>query len=193
MSRSIYDRCEQPVGRWWLALLVGIFAIAVGFIVLINPAESYFAVALWLGVSVFVSGLLTLLLALSTDNYFVHRGWIIFVSVLDIIIGILLMFNILLSETMLPLIFGLWLLYRGISTMMQGLDLKQYGVRDAGWVIFGSAIVIAISLAVLWLPTTVGVGAVVVTVAVAFIIFGVTQISLSSRLCGVHRRARELM
>lgn len=193
MKRNIQEQREHLVGSWWLSIIVGVVAVVIGFIVMVNPTHSYFTFSLWLGLAMVIAGIFGLVQSLTSHNYFVRRGWIIAASILDIIIGFVLMFNIILSALMLPIIFGAWLLYRGVVALLQGLDLKSYGVRDAGWVIFGSAIIIAISLAVLWLPDTLGVEVVVLFVAIAFITFGVTQIALAYRLYDVHRRAKEMM
>lgn len=192
MGYDIYDRCERLIKRWWLMLIVGVVAVAAGFIVMINPAEGYRAISLWMGLSVLVSGVLGLIVSLSSHNYFVHRLWIVIASLLDVVIGIMLLTNLLLSETILPIVFGVWLMYRGVVTLMQGLDMKGYYVRDAGWVIFGAVLIIAIAFAVLWLPSTVGVGSVVLYVAVAFIVYGMSQVSLAYRLHDIHRRAKAM-
>ena len=180
------------VRHWWLSLIVGIVAVAIGFIVLVNPAKSYLAFSVWLGVVIFVSGVLSLVQSLSSRNYFVSRGWIIAASIADIIIGLMLMFNIALSAVMMPVLLGIWLFYRGVVLLMQGVDMRSYRVRDAGWVIFGAVLMIIISIAVLWMPMSFGVEVVILFVAIAFITYGVSQISLAFRLYDVHRRAKQL-
>lgn len=95
------------------------------------------------------------------------------------------MLNFLLSVAIIPVLFGIWLLYRGFVTLVQGITLRSSGVRDAGWVIFSSVIVIAISLAVLFVPEIIGVAAVVIFVAIALMAYGVSRISLGFRLATV--------
>lgn len=192
MESNIYDKTERLIKHWWLSLIVGIAAVAVGFIVLVHPTASYYTFATWLGIVVLVSGIAGLIQAFGTKNYFVHRGWLVVASVADIIIGILLIFNTLLSAVVMPVLLGAWLLYRGCAMLAQGFDLRHYGVRDAGWVVFYAAVIIAIAIAVLWLPSTLGVEAVILFVAIAFIAYGVSMVSLGFRLWDIHRRAREL-
>lgn len=192
MESNIYDKTERLIKHWWLSLIVGIAAVAVGFIVLVHPTASYYTFATWLGIVVLVSGIAGTIQAFGTKNYFVHRGWLVVASVADIIIGILLIFNTLLSAVVMPVLLGAWLLYRGCAMLAQGFDLRHYGVRDAGWVVFYAAVIIAIAIAVLWLPSTLGVEAVILFVAIAFIAYGVSMVSLGFRLWDIHRRAREL-
>ena len=192
MTERQYEQSEYLINRWWLSLLIGIMAIAIGFIVLVNPVGSYYTFALWMGLSILLSGIMGLLQSLTSQNYFVRRGWLVLASVADIFIGIILLFNSLLAEMILPLLLGFWLLYRGCVMLAQGFDLRSYGRRDAGWVIFYSIIVIALGIAVIWLPSTLGAEVVILFIAIGFITYGVSIISLAFRLWEVHRHARAL-
>ncbi|MBQ3172782.1 MAG: DUF308 domain-containing protein [Alistipes sp.] len=192
MENNLYDKTERLIKHWWLSLIVGLVALAIGFIVLVHPAASYYTFATWLGLAILISGIAGLVQALGTRNYFVRRGWLMLAAIADIIIGLLLVFNTLLSAVAMPILLGAWLLYRGCAMLMQGFDLRSYGVRDAGWVIFYAAVIIAISIAVLWMPGTLGVEAVILFVAIAFITYGVSMISLSFRLWDIHHHAQEL-
>lgn len=57
MESDIYEKTERLIKHWWLSLVVGIAAVAVGFVVLVHPAESYYTFALWLGIVVLLSGI----------------------------------------------------------------------------------------------------------------------------------------
>lgn len=192
MYYNYNERYEHLIGHWWLSLIIGLMAIVLGFIVLANPIASYLSIAIWLGIMVFISGAVGLWQGLTSDNHFVRRGWVIVASIADLFIGAALMMNMLLSASLLPLLLGVWMLYRGMTMFMQGVDLRNYRVSDAGWVIFGSTLLIAISIAILLLPVSVGAGAVVIVVSVGFILYGLTMISLSFKLREVHRRAKAL-
>ena len=186
------DYSEQLIGRWWLSIIVGLVALAAGFIVIINPLASYITIAIWLGVAVLLGGIMGLVQSFSTDSGLVRNGWVILAAIADVIIGLLLIFNMVFTAVMLPMLFGVWLLYRGFIGVVQGMDLRSCHVPNAGWVVLGSVLMIAISLAVLLMPDSLGVEAVVIFVAVAFLVYGFSSISLGFRLYDVHRRAREL-
>lgn len=192
MNNSILEKDERMISQWWLAAIVGIVAIGIGFIVLVNPIESYLTAAVWLGVAIFVSGVMGLVLSIASNNVAVRRGWAIFASVVDIILGLLLMFNIVFTITILPLVFGIWLLYRGAVSLMQALDLRGLGVEDTGIMIFTSVVMIVIAFVVLWLPDTLGAEAVILFLAMAFMIYGVSMVAYAFRLATLHRRAKEL-
>ena len=192
MNTEIYTKTEYLIKHWWLSLLTGGISIAIGFIVLVNPATSYYTFALWLGIAIFLSGVMGLMQSLTSHNYFVRRGWLILADVMDIIIGIVLMFNTLLSELILPILLGAWVLYRGATMLAQGFDMRNYGTGEAGWVLFYAAVIMAIGVAILWLPTILGAKTVVLFVAIAFITYGVSMMSIAFRLWDIHRHAKAL-
>ena len=192
MRNDYSERSERLVGYWWLSLIAGVVLIAIGFFVIVNPAASYLSFAVWFGVAVLFSGILTLVQSLSSNNRYVRSGWLILASIADIIIGIILVFNAVVSAFVMPILLGAWLLYRGVAMLMQGIDLKSHSVRGSGWLIFYSAIVIVVGLAVLWMPATRGVEAVILFVAIAFVSYGMSMITLGFRLLDVHRYAKRL-
>ena len=192
MKNDYSERSERLVGYWWLSLIAGMVLIAIGFIVMVNPAVSYFSFATWFGFAVMLTGVLTLIQSLTSDNRYVRRGWLILASIADIIIGIILIFNFLVAAFVMPILLGAWLLYRGTAMLMQGVDLKSHSVRGSGWLIFYSVIVIIVSLAVLWMPATLGVEAVILFVAIAFVSYGVSMVTFGFRLLDVHRYAKRL-
>ena len=192
MTNQDYEKTEYLIKRWWLSLLVGIIAIIVGFIILVNPVTSYYIFAIWLGAGIFISGLFGLMQSIGSKNYFVRRSWLILASIADLIIGLILLFNAIISEVFMPTLLGFWLLYRGATMLIQGFDLRDYGIRDAGWVIFYAALIIALAVAILWLPMTFGIEAVILFIAIAVIADGISTISLSYRLWEVHRHARAI-
>ena len=192
MKESIYEKDESVIGLWWLAALVGIISLGIGFIVLVNPIASYYTAAVWLGVAIFASGLIGLVLSISSSNVVVRRGWAIFASIVDILLGIILMFNMLFTLTVLPVIFGVWVLYRGATSLMHALDLRDLGVDDTGGMMVGAILMLIIGIVVLWLPETLGVEMVVLFLAIAFISYGVSMVAYAFRLAAVHRRCKAL-
>lgn len=192
MKNKDYEKTEYLIKRWWLSLLVGIIAVVVGFIILVNPVTSYYIFGIWLGAAIFVSGIFGLIQSINSKNYFVRRGWLIVANIADIVIGLILIFNAIIAEIFMPTLLGFWLLYRGATMLIQGFDLRDYGIRDAGWVVFYAALIIALAVAILWLPMTFGIEAVILFIAIAVIAYGISTISLSYRLWEVHRHARAI-
>ena len=192
MTNNDYEKTEYRINRWWLSLIAGVLAVVVGFIILVNPVQSYYIFAIWLGVAIFVWGILGLMQSIGSKNYFVRRGWLIAANIADVVIGLILLFNAIIAEVFMPTRLGFWLLYRGATMLVQGFDLRDYGMRDAGWVIFYASLIIALAVAILWLPMSFGIEAVILFIALAVIAYGISTISLAYRLWEVHRHARAI-
>ena len=103
MTQGIYERERAQVKYWWLSVLVGIASLVVGFLVLVNPIESYFVMAMWLGIVILFTGIFSLVEAFTSHSRYVRRGWLVLASICDIIIGIVLMLNFLLSVAIIPI------------------------------------------------------------------------------------------
>ena len=192
MENNVTNSSEQPIERWWLSIIVGLVAIAAGVIVFINPVASYLAIAMWLGVAVLLSGVFNLVQCFSTDNSFVRNVWVVIAAVIDIIIGVALMFNTLFTVVMLPILFGIWLLCRGGVLLIQGMDLRGFRVRNAGWVIFGAIIMIATSFVVLLMPESLGVEVVIIFLGIAFFAYGISAIVLGFKLYDVSEKMKTM-
>lgn len=192
MNSEIYEKTEFLIRRWWLSLLSGIVVVAIGFIIMIHPTASYYTLALLLGLGILFSGIMGMVQCFSSRNYFVRRVWLVLASAADIIIGIVLMFNPLLTGVIIPLLLGFWLIYRGCATLAQGFDLRSYGRRDAGWIILYGGILIALGIAVVWMPSSLSAELVLILVAVGFVAYGISLVSLALRLWEVHRHSRAL-
>ena len=96
------------------------------------------------------------------------------------------------TVVMLPILFGIWLLCRGGVLLIQGMDLRGYRVRNAGWVILGAIIMIAVSFVVLLMPESFGVDVVVIFLGIAFLAYGISAIMLGFKLYDVSERMKSI-
>ena len=192
MAGKQYEQSEYLINRWWLSLIIGLMCVCLGFVVLVNPVSSYYTFAIWMGLAIFLSGVMGLVQSFTSRNIIVRRGWQIVASVLDIIIGVMLLSNMFLSAMVLPLLLGFWLLYRGSVMLTQASDMRSYGKDGAGWMIFYSIIVIILGIAIIWAPSTLGAETVILFVAIGFLTYGVSMLSLAIRLWRIHRLAKQV-
>ena len=83
------ENATRTVKNWWLFLIGGILCIGAGIAVFCNPIEGYAALTLLFGVVILVVGLVELIVAMTSRNYFMMRGYNVVGGILDILIGIL--------------------------------------------------------------------------------------------------------
>ena len=183
----LIERSKQAVRYWWLMLLIGIALFVLGILVFIYPAQSYVSMAVLFGWSILAAGILEVVLSASSDHFVTGRGWMLAGGVIQIILGLILVFNVALSAVTLPIVLGFWLLFRGFSTIGLGGDMRAMGISGAGWTIVGGVLLLLCALWMLFQPLVFGTAFVVVWLGVALLFAGVSAMALSFQLRTAHR------
>ena len=183
----LIERSKQAVRYWWLMLLIGIALFVLGILVYVYPAQSYVSMAVLFGWVILAAGILEVVLSASSDHFVTGRGWMLAGGVIQIILGLILVFNVALSAVTLPIVLGFWLLFRGFSTIGLGGDMRAMGISGAGWTIVGGVLLLLCALWMLFQPLVFGTAFVVVWLGVALLFAGVSAMALSFQLRTAHR------
>ncbi|HUN14986.1 MAG: hypothetical protein HFJ82_04695 [Alistipes sp.] len=183
----LIERSKQAVRYWWLMLLIGIALFVLGILVFVYPAQSYVSMAVLFGWVILAAGILEVVLSASSDHFVTGRGWMLAGGVIQIILGLILVFNVALSAVTLPIVLGFWLLFRGFSTIGLGGDMRAMGISGAGWTIVGGVLLLLCALWMLFQPLVFGTAFVVVWLGVALLFAGVSAMALSFQLRTAHR------
>ena len=126
------------VKNWWMSLLLGLLYIAVALCLLFAPVSSYVALSVIFSISILVSGILEIFFAAGNKKTISSWGWYLAGGIIDLLIGIYLVFYPLVSMELIPFIVALWLMFRGFTLCGYSTDLKRYGTKDWGWyLVFG--------------------------------------------------------
>jgi uncharacterized membrane protein HdeD (DUF308 family) len=163
--------------HWWVFLIRGILFIGVGIYMIASPATGFAAMGFTLGLILFVTGVAELLRVVR-ERTEANRAWHLMLGIIDIILGLALMGHITVSEVIIRVVVGLWFLFRGISMVWFS------GLGQRVWVLtLGGAVIILVGLAILF-NAAFGAATIVILTAIAFIIMGIMNISLSMRMKG---------
>lgn len=154
------------VKHWWMFLLRGLLFILLGAYMISKPSESYMALSLLFGIIILLAGIAEL------AHAFINRdsrrwGWRLFVGILDIVLGLILVFNIKVSMAVLPFILGIWFFFSGASLLSFATV-----VRRPFWLAVGGMLIIFISFLVMFVPDF-GAMTIVIWTALAFIAAGI--------------------
>lgn len=147
------------VKNWWMSLLLGLLYIAVALCLLFAPVSSYVALSVIFSISILVSGILEVFFAAGNKKTISSWGWYLAGGIIDLLIGIYLVFYPLVSMELIPFIVAFWLMFRGFTLCGYSTDLKRYGTKDWGWYLVFGILAILCSMAIIWQP---GLGAVTV-------------------------------
>lgn len=170
--------------HWWSPLILGIILLALGIVIFLFPAASYFTMTLLFGIVVILSGIMNLAMGFSKEVK--GRVWLVICGIIEIVLGIFLTFSPAVSALTLPLFLGFWLLFKGFSLL--GLGSAQSGIKGSGWgwTIFSAVMLVICGAIILLQPLIFGVEAVIWWSAISFIIGGCTLMNYAFKLKDYH-------
>ena len=164
--------------NWWLLTIVGILITLLGFWVYKNPIENYIGLSILFSTVIFISGISEIFFAITNSKHIKSWGWILSSGIFDLIIGVILLTNTNLSMEILPIVFGIWLIFRGINQIGKGILLKEAHLKNWGWSIFGGFLVVVFGFMVAFSPQF-GAASVVVWTSLTLILLGTLTILFS--------------
>lgn len=183
-----FQRYRGPIRYWWVELLLGVLAIAMGIVILMHPKISFLTISILFGLGILVSGILDLIVAASMHRQ-AGKGWTIATGVIEILLGVLLISVPAVSLNIIPMLLAIWLLFRGFALIGISSDMMAWGVKGPGWVIAFASLLIFCAFIVLFNPA-VGVGAIIIWLSVSFILLGIGFLILAYDLYRLRGRLR---
>ncbi len=154
-----------------------IIMIAVGVIVLCNPAATLLSMSWLIGISALVSGISVLVFYFSAARGGFGAGTVLFAGVSDIILGLVFINHGYFIAELLAFFVGLWLTIFGVERFIRAFDLKRFGY-DNWWLtlIIGAATAVlgVLSMAA---PMTSAI-LVSVVVGIGFIAYGIALLAI---------------
>jgi uncharacterized membrane protein HdeD (DUF308 family) len=172
---------RSSVSYWYIILLIGLIYLAVGFMVLVRPAEALVALATLLGFGFILAGTIEIIFSIANRKEMHNWGWPFVLGIMTLLIGILFISNPDFTILLMTLTMGFLILFRSIAAIIFSLDLKQYGAKF-WWVLMALALLgIFFSFALLMSHMLSG-GMIVIWTALSFISAGAYNLLLSLRL-----------
>lgn len=168
-------------------MIVGIALFVVGILIFVYPTQSYLGMSMLFGWLMLVSGILEVVLSTANKHFVTGRGWMLAGGIIEIILGLILIFNVALSAATLPIFLGFWLMLRGFSAIGLGGDMSTLEVPGAGWSVFTGILLLLCALWILFQPLVIGTTAVIIWVGISLLFAGVAAFSLSLQLHQAHR------
>jgi len=158
-----------------LWVISGVLLIAAGVYCLCRPDIGYGTVPVLLAVFMLVAGAVDLVIFGRTHNLLFGSGWLLMDGLLTILFALLLLTSPAVSSTVLPFMFGVWLLSTGVSCLVSSFDLRLFGVLGWGWFTGLGAVMTVLGMLCFFEPV-VGAMTMGVLVGLAFIAEGVMAV-----------------
>jgi uncharacterized membrane protein HdeD (DUF308 family) len=176
---STFDRAAKTAGtqltkvRWALGIN-GVLAIAVGVVILVWPGISLYALTLLFGAYSLATGIVGLATAFNGDTPKDHRVWLVFMSLLGIVVGVVVFAWTGMSALALLYVIGAYAIVFGIITVVGGFWLPLDG-GDTALLVLSGLVSIAFGVIMFAKP---GDGALVLLALIAAyaIVTGLTEV-----------------
>ena len=183
---NLTARASRAIRHWWLLLLAGILCIIAGICVFAFPIESYVTLSILFGILMLLTGAAQLIMASTSGNYLVMRGYFIVGGVLDVILGIFLCVYPGVSLMVLPILMGLWLMYNSFIIISLGGDMDTFRLTGGGMLIVLGILLLILSIFVLVDPFSVGVVTILLVAGIGLILLGIIFSAISVKLKNLH-------
>jgi len=171
---------------WWLMFCSGMLFIVLGIWMLAAPVSSYLSLSLLFAFGMIFAGIFETTFAISNHKRLHGWGWTLSGGLIDIVLGSYLLNFPLLTMVVMPIIIGLWMLFRGFMAISSSIELRAYGVLDWVWLLLTGILIVVLSVLIIGDPFFGDINIVVWT-AFAFLLSGIFRILLSLQLRGLAR------
>lgn len=185
--KSTIKEIRTDIKNWWILLVLGILFIGLGIFVFANPLESYITIAVFFAASMLISGLFQKWFAISNRDELEGWGWQLALGIMEAIIGIVLLFNLNFTMSVLPFYVGFWLLFKAFALIGFSFELKSYKVLNWWYYLVFGLLLTLLSWFIILNPLFGGMSIVVWT-GIALIVAGIAYIMLSFKLKKVNRK-----
>ena len=122
---KILSSAGRTVRHWWMFLVAGLLLVVGGITVFFYPAESYATLSIMFGVLMLVSGVVELVTACTSRNWFLMRSSSIVGGIFDVLLGLILCLYPGITLVLLPIMLGIFMLYHSFMTIGFGSDEDQ--------------------------------------------------------------------
>ncbi len=184
---QLTGKAARTVKNWWLLCIAGLVCIAAGIAVFCYPADSYMLFSYTFGAVMLLTGIVELVVAASSRNWFMMRGYNIVGGILDILVGILLCAWPGITMVTIPIFLGIWLIYHSFMIIGLAGDLSAFRVSGSGWMIAGGILTLFLGIFITLNPLTAGATVIVWILGLGLIAFGAVLAGASIRLGRVHK------
>ena len=170
---------EAIKNGWWLLLLRGLFAVAVGVIAFVQPANTLTALVVVLGAYFFVVGAVAFTAAWTGVGG--DRWWALLIEgILGIVVALLIWSWPQASTDAFVYFIAAWFILSGIVQIVAGVRLRD--VIDNEWLyILGGVITVAFGVWVFRSPSQ-GAVATAYIFGIYFVLYGILQLALAYKL-----------
>jgi len=163
--------------NWWALLFKGILTMAFGIFLLLSPEPAAKVFSVIAGIIIGVSGLFLISGSISHMRANYEWTWWLLEGLVDLIIGILVIFNPLQMASVVVILIALWIILMGIIQLITSINIQYYMTGNVILVMVG-IVAIIFGILILLNPER-GVMGVIMLVGIFALFYGISQAYIS--------------
>jgi|HubBroStandDraft_1064217.scaffolds.fasta_scaffold22995_2 uncharacterized membrane protein HdeD (DUF308 family) len=168
--------------HWWLFLIRGVLALALGLLIPWFPQAAIFAIAIVFGAYCFADGIVAIFTAVRMQHADSAWGWLLVEGILGIVVGLITFFYTPITILWLAYLLGAWALVTGLLGIGSAIRLRRVVPHEWLWLL-GSALSVVFGLVVFAAPIY-GLLVIIWMISIYAIFAGIFFIGLAFRLRG---------
>ncbi len=177
---------DRLASHWWLFLIRGILALALGILAPLFPGAALLTIAILFGAYAFVDGIVAIWTATRLNHADSRWIWLLVEGVLGILVGIYCALLPGSAALTLAFLLGAWAIVTGVLALASAFSARRHVPNEWLWVLTGIVSVL-FGIAVFFAPVL-GLLALVWMLSVYALLAGIFFIGLAFRLRGAGRR-----
>ena len=173
--------------NWWLFLIRGILALALGIVMPLVPAAAILTLAFLFGAYALVDGVVAIASAIRMRHRETSWAWLLVEGAIGVAVGMLTFVYPSITALVLVYLFAWWAILSGAVAIATALRLRAVVPNEWLTIALGALSIVA-GIVIFFVPAA-GVLAIVWTISIYAILAGIFMIGLALRLRGIGSRA----
>jgi uncharacterized membrane protein HdeD (DUF308 family) len=171
---------ERVASHWWLFLIRGLLALAIGVAAPFFPIATLYAITILFGAYAFIDGAFALVTAFRVRHENHRWIWLIVEGVIGIGVGLYVFAVPAAGLFALVLLLGFWAVFTGAFEVASAFNMRVHVPNEWLWIIIG-ALSIVFGVFVFFAPIF-GLFALLWMFSIYFVVTGIALIALAFRL-----------
>ena len=135
MEKDLLQSAQRAIRYWWISIIVGIIAAALGVWCLFQPLVTLFTLsALFIG-GFIVGGIFEITFAVLNRENMRGWGWTLASGIISVLFGLLLLSKPITTFAVMLFFVGFWLLFQSLWSVGTAVELQMIKVKGWGWML----------------------------------------------------------
>ncbi len=158
-----------------LWLISGILLVFAGVLAMVYPVSVLLSLSFVFGLVMLIAGIFSLIIFVFTRGLLFGAGWILADGLITTLLGVYVLSNQMTASSVIPYIFGMWIMFSGVMRFISSFDAKKLGVSGWYWLTLIGILCMALGFASLLKPI-IAAALIGIMMGIIFIFQGVASI-----------------